>query len=150
MDGGDQDFGSGGVVLLDPKTFSGTGVARMAVTTGKNGKIYFMNADNLGGYKQGPGQTDLVVQTIVTNQAVFGGIGFVHQRAFHSLSQAWANHHSLLDHIPWKAVSFIRLLWATQPRSISLARHWAVCRVSLTSAAQLNRLLVASDLAYPQ
>lgn len=75
MDGGDQDFGSGGVVLLDPTVFNGTGVARMAITTGKNGKIYFMNADNLGGYKQGPGQTDLVVQTIVTNEAVFGGVG---------------------------------------------------------------------------
>lgn len=50
-------------------------MARMAVTTGKNGKIYLMNADNLGGYKQGPGQTDLIVQTIVTNQAVFGGVG---------------------------------------------------------------------------
>lgn len=75
MDGGDQDFGSGGVALLDPTVFNGTGVARMAITTGKNGKIYIMNADSLGGYKQGSGQTDLVVQTIVTNQAVFGGVG---------------------------------------------------------------------------
>lgn len=75
MDGGDQDFGSGGVALLDPAVFNGTGVARMAITTGKNGKIYFMNANNLGGYKQGQGQTDLVVQTIVTNEAVFGGVG---------------------------------------------------------------------------
>ncbi|KAK4984994.1 hypothetical protein LTR50_006268 [Elasticomyces elasticus] len=75
MDGGDQDFGSGGVSLLDPTVFKGTGVSRLAVTTGKNGKIYIMNADNLGGYKQGPGQTDLVVQEIITNRAVFGGIG---------------------------------------------------------------------------
>ncbi|GAB7357018.1 hypothetical protein MBLNU459_g7845t2 [Dothideomycetes sp. NU459] len=75
MDGGDRDFGSGGVALLDPTVFKGTGVSQMAVTTGKNGKIYFMNANNLGGYKQGPGQTDGVLQTIATNEAVFGGIG---------------------------------------------------------------------------
>jgi len=75
MDGGDQDFGSGGISLLDPKVFSGTGVARMALTAGKNGKIYVLNADNLGGYKQGSGGTDLVLQTIVTNKAVFGGAG---------------------------------------------------------------------------
>ncbi|KAL8948865.1 MAG: hypothetical protein Q9222_004981 [Ikaeria aurantiellina] len=75
MDGGDQDFGSGGVALLDPGTFKGTGVSRIAVTSGKNGKIYILNANNLGGYKLGPGQTDGIIQTIVTNKAVFGGVG---------------------------------------------------------------------------
>ncbi|KAF4556435.1 WSC domain-containing protein 3 [Elsinoe fawcettii] len=75
MDGGDQDFGSGGVALLDPTVFKGAGVTQIAITTGKNGKIYFMNGNDLGGYKQGPGQTDKIVQTIVTNQAVFGGVG---------------------------------------------------------------------------
>ncbi|KAL8776823.1 MAG: hypothetical protein Q9194_002912, partial [Teloschistes cf. exilis] len=75
MDGGDQDFGSGGVALLDPGTFKGTGVSKIAVTSGKNGKIYILNANNLGGYKLGPGQTDGIIQTIVTNKAVFGGVG---------------------------------------------------------------------------
>ncbi|TKA41870.1 hypothetical protein B0A49_13446, partial [Cryomyces minteri] len=75
MDGGDQDFGSGGIALLDPTVFKGTGVSRIGVTSGKNGKIYILNADNLGGYKQGQGQTDLVLQTITTNKAVFGGVG---------------------------------------------------------------------------
>ena len=75
MDGGDQDFGSGGVALLDPGTFKGTGVSRMAITCGKNGKIYVLNANNLGGYKMGSGQTDDIIQTIVTNKAVFGGAG---------------------------------------------------------------------------
>jgi WSC domain len=75
MDGGDQDFGSGGIVLLDPTVFQGTGVSKMAVTAGKNGKVYILNADNLGGFKLGPGQTDGVIQTITTNQAVFGAAG---------------------------------------------------------------------------
>ena len=75
MDGGDQDFGSGGIALLDPGTFKGTGVSRIGVTAGKNGKIYILNANNLGGYRLGPGQTDGIIQTIVTNHAVFGGSG---------------------------------------------------------------------------
>ncbi|KAG4032100.1 hypothetical protein MFRU_007g00140 [Monilinia fructicola] len=75
MDAGDQDFGSGGIVLLEPTVFKGTGVNKMAVTAGKNGKIYILNANNLGGYKLGPGQTDNILQTIVTSAAVFGACG---------------------------------------------------------------------------
>lgn len=75
MDAGDQDFGSGGIVLLDPTVFKGTGVDKMGVTAGKNGKIYILNANNLGGYKLGPGQTDNILQTIVTSAAVFGACG---------------------------------------------------------------------------
>ena len=55
--------------------FKGSGVSRLALTAGKNGKIYVLNADNLGGYRQGTGQTDLTVQTIETNKPVFGGPG---------------------------------------------------------------------------
>ncbi len=75
MDGGDQDLGSSGIALLDPGIFKGTVVSEMAVTAGKNGKIYILNAKNLGGYRLGPGQTDGVIQTIVTNKAVFSGSG---------------------------------------------------------------------------
>jgi iron transport multicopper oxidase len=75
MDSGDRDFGSSGLALLDPNTFKSSSVARMAVTAGKNGKIYILNADNLGGYMQGPGSTDRVIQTITTNEALFGGPG---------------------------------------------------------------------------
>jgi hypothetical protein len=53
LNGGDLDFGSSGVALLDPSTFFGTGVSRIAVAGGKSGKIYILNADNLGGYAQG-------------------------------------------------------------------------------------------------
>jgi len=51
--GGDTDFGSAGLSLLDPTVFYGTGVARIAIAGGKDGKIYFMNADNLGGFAGG-------------------------------------------------------------------------------------------------
>ena len=75
LDGGDEDFGSGGIALLDPTVFKGTGVSKIAVTAGKNGKIYILNANNLGGYRLGTGQTDGIIQTITTNKAVFGGSG---------------------------------------------------------------------------
>jgi hypothetical protein len=75
MDAGDQDFGSGGIALLDPTTFSGGPVTKMAVTAGKNGKVYVLDANNLGGYRLGTAQTDGIVQTIVTNEAVFGAAG---------------------------------------------------------------------------
>ncbi|KAI9674851.1 MAG: hypothetical protein M1829_003591 [Trizodia sp. TS-e1964] len=75
LDGGDLDLGSGGIAMLDPKTFHGGGISRMGVTSGKNGKIYVVDLDNLGGYRLGTGQTDRVVQTIVTQKAVFGGAG---------------------------------------------------------------------------
>lgn len=55
MDAGDRDLGSGGVMLLDSTVFAGTGVSEMAVTIGKNGKAYIMNANNLGGFAQGVG-----------------------------------------------------------------------------------------------
>ena len=53
LNGGDKDFGSSGVALLDPAVFSGGGVARLAIAGGKSGKIYLMDANNLGGFKMG-------------------------------------------------------------------------------------------------
>ena len=38
MDAGDRDLGSSGITLLDPAAFSGTGISRIAITVGKNGK----------------------------------------------------------------------------------------------------------------
>jgi hypothetical protein len=53
LNGGDRDFGSSGACLLDGTTFSGGGVNRLIVAGGKSGKIYVMNADNLGGFANG-------------------------------------------------------------------------------------------------
>lgn len=41
----------------------------------KNGKVYIMDADALGGFKQGPSGTDGIIQTITIGKAVFGGVG---------------------------------------------------------------------------
>ncbi|KUJ08913.1 uncharacterized protein LY89DRAFT_676796 [Mollisia scopiformis] len=52
LDGGDTDFGSSGAALLSPY-FSGGGVSQVVVAGGKSGKIYFMDANNLGGFATG-------------------------------------------------------------------------------------------------
>ncbi|KAF4632806.1 hypothetical protein G7Y89_g5318 [Cudoniella acicularis] len=75
MDAADQDLGSGGIVLLDPTVFSGTSIGKIAVTGGKNGNLYVMNANDLGGFKLGSGQTDGVLQIIPSASSIFGAIG---------------------------------------------------------------------------
>ncbi|KAF2841931.1 hypothetical protein M501DRAFT_998134 [Patellaria atrata CBS 101060] len=76
-----MDLGSGGISLLDPEVFHGGDIERMALVAGKSGKIYVLDADNLGGFRQGPNETDGVVQIIDSdgegrqNGAVYGGLG---------------------------------------------------------------------------
>ena len=60
----DTDFGSGGVVLLPDQP--GT-VPHLMVTAGKEGRIYLVNRDNLGGFNAG---FDNIVQSIPN---AFGG-----------------------------------------------------------------------------
>ncbi len=62
MDQVDQDLGGGAISLPDPKTFSGGGIARMAIACGKNGICYVANRDNLGGFKLGSGGGDAIIQ----------------------------------------------------------------------------------------
>jgi hypothetical protein len=47
LDQGDVDFGSGGALVLPDQPGS---VPHMAVAAGKDGNMFFMNEDNLGGY----------------------------------------------------------------------------------------------------
>ncbi len=47
LDQGDTDFGSGGVLVLPDQLGS---TLHFAVAAGKDGNMYFMNEDNLGGY----------------------------------------------------------------------------------------------------
>ena len=47
LDQTDEDFGSGGVLVLPDQPGS---LPHLAVAAGKDGNMYFMNEDNLGGY----------------------------------------------------------------------------------------------------
>ena len=46
----DADFGSGGVTGLPSPYFGTAGVPHLAVAVGKDGYVYLLNRDNLGGY----------------------------------------------------------------------------------------------------
>ncbi|KAK0728773.1 hypothetical protein B0T26DRAFT_185026 [Lasiosphaeria miniovina] len=72
--GGDRDIGSSAIALLDPTTFNGAGVARIAVMGSKAGIVYIMNADNLGGFRMGAGGSDAILQTFTLSGSFFGGI----------------------------------------------------------------------------
>jgi iron transport multicopper oxidase len=70
LDQTDTDFGSGGVVGLPDQYFGTATVPHPAVVVGKEGYVYLLNRDNLGGYKQGTGGGDNVVQRL----GAFGGV----------------------------------------------------------------------------
>jgi hypothetical protein len=55
LDQGDTDFGSGGVLVLPDQPGS---TPHLAVAAGKDGNMYFMNEDNLGGYS--PSQNNVL------------------------------------------------------------------------------------------
>ncbi len=59
MNASDLDFGSGGTLLLPDQNSSG--VQRLLIQVGKQGTIYVMNRDNLGGYH---GNSNTIVQEI--------------------------------------------------------------------------------------
>ncbi|KAK3681643.1 hypothetical protein B0T22DRAFT_387291, partial [Podospora appendiculata] len=77
LDAGDRDLGSSGLCVLDGSVFKGTGANRMAVVAGKTGKVFVLNVDNLGGFRQGPGGVDATMQTfyVPEKRAVYGGFG---------------------------------------------------------------------------
>jgi hypothetical protein len=55
LDQGDVDFGSGGALVLPDQPGS---IPHLAVAAGKDGNMYFMNEDNLGGYS--PNQNNVL------------------------------------------------------------------------------------------
>jgi hypothetical protein len=66
LNGGDEDLGAGGILLLPNQTSGGH--QRLLLQLGKEGKIYLVDRDNMGGYST---STDNVVQE-VTNAT--GGV----------------------------------------------------------------------------
>ena len=70
LDNWDADFGSGGIVGLPNAYFGTPSIPHLAVAVGKEGFVYLLNRDNLGGYEQGSGNGDKVVQRL----GAFGGV----------------------------------------------------------------------------
>ena len=65
----DADFGSGGPMGL-PDSFGTASIPHLGVAAGKQGYVYLLNRDDLGGLGQGPSGGDKVVQRI----GPYGGV----------------------------------------------------------------------------
>ncbi|KAK3337398.1 hypothetical protein B0T19DRAFT_71530 [Cercophora scortea] len=66
LDSHDQDLGVSGVSLLDSTVFKTRQGSSIAVVGGKSGKVYLLDANDLGGFGNAPGGGDKVLQTIQT------------------------------------------------------------------------------------
>jgi hypothetical protein len=75
LDRWDGDLGSGGPVLLPPTPFSTPAHPRLMVVAGKAGYLYLLDANNLGGMKQGAGGGDNVVGRFGPFGGVWGKVG---------------------------------------------------------------------------
>ncbi|KAI4195074.1 MAG: hypothetical protein LQ350_007405 [Teloschistes chrysophthalmus] len=76
LDGADKDLGTTPLELLPPSTFSCPNAKRLGIVTGKSGKTYFLNLDNLGGYQMGVNKLDATPQQPIQNEnSVYSGAG---------------------------------------------------------------------------
>lgn len=74
LDGADKDLGTSPLELL-PSQFSCGSIQRIGVVTGKSGKTYWLNLDNLGGYQNGPNKGDAAIQVYQNENSVYSGAG---------------------------------------------------------------------------
>ncbi|MFD0329965.1 PQQ-binding-like beta-propeller repeat protein [Streptacidiphilus monticola] len=80
LDQNDTDLGSGGPVAL-PDGFGTAAHPHLLVQIGKDGRVFLLDRDHLGGRAQGPGGTDAVVgvtgpfEGVWGHPAVYGGEG---------------------------------------------------------------------------
>jgi hypothetical protein len=70
LDTWDADFASGGITGLNSEYFGTPSTPHLAVAVGKDGYVYLLNRDELGGFMQGPSGSDKVVQRI----GPYGGV----------------------------------------------------------------------------
>ncbi|MCW3030043.1 MAG: Pyrrolo-quinoline quinone [Solirubrobacterales bacterium] len=64
LDSYDSDFASGGVTGLPSQYFGTAALPHLAVADGKQGYVYLLNRDSLGGIGQGAGGSDNVIQRL--------------------------------------------------------------------------------------
>ncbi len=71
LDGGDIDFGSGSPVALPDSYFGTSAIPHLAVAAGKEGYVFLLNRDHLGGEGNGPSGSDGVVGRYGPNGGVW-------------------------------------------------------------------------------
>ncbi|MCW2871817.1 MAG: bamB 2 [Streptomyces oryziradicis] len=71
LDQNDKDLASGGPMAL-PDSFGTSSYPHLLVQQGKDGRVFLLNRDSLGGRSQGPGGTDAVVGVTGPYQGLWG------------------------------------------------------------------------------
>ncbi|MGW7385845.1 choice-of-anchor D domain-containing protein [Streptomyces sp. NPDC054794] len=72
LDQNDTDLGSGGPVALPGSPFGTSQHPHLMVQIGKDGRLFLLDRDNLGGRSQGPGGTDGVLGNFGPYEGVWG------------------------------------------------------------------------------
>ncbi len=72
LDQNDEDLGSGGPIALPSQYFGNTAYPDLLVQVGKDGRIFLLNRDDLGGREQGTGGTDDTLETLGPYDGVWG------------------------------------------------------------------------------
>lgn len=72
LDENDEDLGSGGPIALPSEYFGTKAIPHLVVQVGKDGRIFLIDADDMGGYRQGPEESDGVLQTLGPFDGVWG------------------------------------------------------------------------------
>jgi hypothetical protein len=75
LNGGDLDIGTSPVAMLPGDPFTCGDVKRMGVVTGKDHTTWFLNLDDLGGFKTGANRGDRVIGKYSNENAVYAGVG---------------------------------------------------------------------------
>ncbi|MFF4655960.1 choice-of-anchor D domain-containing protein [Streptomyces sp. NPDC001381] len=75
LDQNDTDLGSGGPVALPDDVFGTGGHPHLLVQIGKDGRLFLLDRDNLGGRSQGSGGTDKVLGNFGPYEGVWGHPG---------------------------------------------------------------------------
>ncbi|KAH7308553.1 WSC domain-containing protein [Stachybotrys elegans] len=75
LDGGDLDLGTSPLVMLPSDPFSCGSIRRIGVITGKDRWTYFLNLDDLGGYRNGPDLGNRVLGSFYNENSVYAGAG---------------------------------------------------------------------------
>ncbi|KAI9343054.1 hypothetical protein DFJ73DRAFT_762056 [Zopfochytrium polystomum] len=74
LNGADSDMGAGSCSLL-PSYFATTSVPSVAIAGGKIGDLYFLNADNLGGFRMGNANSDKILSMVDAKAAIYSQAG---------------------------------------------------------------------------
>ena len=72
LDQGDQDLGAGAPIALPSQYFGTSADPDLLVQVGKDGRIFLLNRDALGGREQGPSGADDTIETLGPFNGVWG------------------------------------------------------------------------------